>query len=275
MHSNYNNSQQAGIGQAERQIIDRMMRRGKLTIHSNDLEKEYAYTRQSANLMLSRLYRKGWLQRLRAGIYRVVPLGSDTANPIPEDPWAIAMELFGPSYISGWTAAEHWDLTEQIFNSTVIFTAQKQRHKDQIIAGLNYKTKFIRENNIFGVKKLWANNVAILIADIHRTIIDIVDEPELGGGGRHMIDIVKAYQQQKEADPEILWQYAEQLGHGAVFKRLGFIAQTFFHMPDLFLEKIKTKIKRGIINLDPQGPNSGPIITKWGLRLNIPLGDLT
>ena len=274
MHLNYNNLQQAGIGQTERQIIDMIMHQGKLTIQSADLEKEGIYTRQSANLMLSRLYRKGWLQRLKAGVYKVVPLGSDTANPIPEDPWAIAMELFSNSYISGWTAAEHWDLTEQIFNSTVVFTEQKQRHKDQIIAGLNYRIKSVNKNRIFGVKKIWANNIPILIADLHRTIIDILDEPELGGGGRHTLDIVKAYWHKQEADPELLLQYAEKLEHGAVFKRFGFIAEVLFHMPDLFLEKIKTKIKTGIINLDPQGPDSGPILTKWGLRLNIPLGDL-
>lgn len=264
----------AGISQAERQIIDTMSRLGKLVIRPIDLEKELDYSRTNANLTLSRLYKKGWLQRLQSGIYRIIPLGSDNTNVIPEDAWAIAMELFSPSYISGWTAAEHWELTEQIFNTTVVFTGQKQRKKDLTIAGLLYRTKFIAPKNIFGTTKIWSSNKPILIADIHRTIIDILDDPAIGGGGRHTLDILKAYLQKKEANPEILWLYAEKLDHGAVFKRLGFVAEKIMRTPSALLEKLHSKIKTGIINFDPHGARLGPINTKWGLRINIPLGDI-
>lgn len=273
MHPQYNDNPD-GLSHAERQLINAMTRLGKLAIRAIDLEQELGYSRKSANLALSRLYRKGWLQRLKAGVYSIIPLGSDS-NPLPEDAWAIAMELFSPCYISGWTAAEHWELTEQIFNSTVVFTGLKQRKKDVVIAGLNYRTKFINPKDIFGTKKSWSSNKPVLIADIHRTIIDVLDDPEIGGGGRHTLDIVKAYFQNKEANPEILLQYAEQLDHGAVFKRLGFVAQEFLHLSDSWLQKLHLKIKTGIIKFDPNGPNVGPIITKWGIRVNIPVGDLS
>ncbi|EKD55211.1 MAG: hypothetical protein ACD_60C00024G0011 [uncultured bacterium] len=102
-----------------------------------------------------------------------------------------------------------------------------------------------------------------------------MDDPEIGGGGRHTIDIVREYFQHKEANPEMLCQYAEKLGHGAVFKRLGFIVENLKQFPLSLLEKLHTNIKTGIINLDPHGSSTGPIITKWGIRVNIPLGDLT
>ncbi len=273
MHLKYTQNL-AGIGAVERQVIDTMSRLGKLVIRPADLEQELNYDRVSANLMLSRLCKKGWLQRLRSGIYRIIPPGSDSSNPMPEDAWAIAMELYPPCYISGWTAAEHWDLTEQIFNSTVIFSGQKQRKKDQTIAGLVYRIKFISSENIFGLSKIWSSNKPIRIADIHRTIIDVLDDPEMGGGGRHTVDILKAYWQKKEADPEILWQYAQKLNHGAVFKRLGFMAENMMQLPPTFLEKIHSKIKTGIINFDPNGVSSGSINTKWGIRINIPSGDI-
>ena len=274
MHSKYNTSQ-AGLGQLERHLIDQMVRSGRLTIQAANLEKELGYTRTHSNLILSRLCNKGWLQRLRAGIYRIVPLGSESANPLPEDAWAIAMELFSPCYISGWTAAEHWDLTEQIFNSTVIFTSQKQRKADQVIAGLLYRTKHITSEDIFGTTQIWSSNKPVLIADIHRTIIDIMDNPEIGGGGRHVVDIFRAYCENKDANIETLWQYAEKLGHGAVFKRLGFLAEKILHLSPSLLNKLHSKIRTGIINFDPHGPRSGPIVTYWGVRLNIPLGDIS
>ncbi len=265
---------QAGIGSLERHVLDVMSRLGKPVIRATDLENQLDFSRATSNLMLSRLCKKGWIQRLRSGAYRIIPLGSESTNPTPEDAWAIAVELFSPCYISGWTAAEHWELTEQIFNSTIIFTTQKQRKREILIASLKYETKTIPLSDIFGTKKIWSSNTQVQIADIHRTIIDILDDPKIGGGGRHSVDIVKEYFKQKEANSEILCQYAEKLGHGAVFKRLGFLAEKFGRFPTSLLENLHTNIKAGIIKLDPHGPISGPIITKWGIRVNIPLGDI-
>ena len=273
MNSKYT-EKAAGIGQVERHVLDTMRRLGKAVIRATDLERELGYSRAISNLALSRLAKKGWLQRLKSGIYRIIPLGSESATPMPDDAWSIAMELFSPCYISGWTAAEHWELTEQIFNTTVIFTSQKQRKKDIVIAGLNYRTKSITTKDIFGTKKIWSSNTPIFIADLHRTIIDILDDPEIGGGGRHTLDIVKAYMKHKDVSPETLLQYAEKLEHGAVFKRLGFIAEKIMHLPSTFLDKIHSKINTGVINFDPHGSSLGPMSTKWGIRINIPLGDI-
>ncbi len=268
------NDNQAGLGQAERHVLDILSQLGKPVIHTDDLERALGFSRPIANLMLSRLCKKGWLQRLLPGSYRIVPLGSQSANPVPEDAWAIAADLFAPCYISGWTAAEHWELTEQIFNSTVVFTAKKQRQKELLVAGLKYRIKKIALDDIFGIKKIWSNNTQIQIADIHRTIIDALDDPESAGGGRHTLDIVKEYFQHKEANPEVLCEYAEKLGHGAVFKRLGLLVDQLRLFPQPLLERLHSHIKTGIINLDPHGPDTGPIITKWGIRVNIPLGDI-
>lgn len=273
MNSKYIDSQ-SGIGSSERHVLEVISRLGKPVIRATDLESQLGFSRETSNLILSRLCKKGWVQRLRSGIYRIIPLGSETTDPIPEDAWVIAVELFTPCYISGWTAAEHWELTEQIFNSTIIFTTQKQRKREILIAGLKYVTKTIPLGDIFGTKKIWSSNTPVQIADIHKTIIDILDDPKIGGGGRHTVDIVKEYFKHKEANPEILYQYAEKLGHAAVFKRLGFLAEKLDQFPTSLLERLHTKIKTGIIKLDPNGPISGPINTKWGIRVNIPLGDI-
>jgi predicted transcriptional regulator of viral defense system len=263
-----------GISQSERSIIDTMTRLGKLIVRAENLEDTFGFKRSNSNLLLSRLAKKGWLQRLGPGIYRILQLGSDSSNPIPDDPLFIAMELFSPCYASGWTSAEHWDLTEQIFNSIVIYTKQKQRKRYHKIAGINFITKVISPSSFFGTTKIWSNNSAIQIADIHKTIIDIMDDPEIGGGGRHAIDIFKSYYEKKEADTEVLWKYAQTLNHGAVFKRIGFLIEKFLPDQTEWIQKFHSKIKSGVINFDVKGPEIGPVITKWGIRLNIPSGDV-
>ena len=264
----------AGLSQLERLFLDTMLGKGKEIINSEDLMIEMSFSKQRSNLMLSILSRKGWLQRLKAGIYRIVPMGSASGNSITENSWPVAMELFSPGYIGGWSAAEQLDLTEQIFNTTFVFTATTQRKINHIIAGVHFRTKHIQERNIFGMNKIWNNNKPILISDIHRTLIDILDDPSVGGGGRAMIDIAKAYSQKKDAKPESLWSYSEKLNHGSVFKRLGFIGEKILKMPINMLESIHAKCKTGIILLDPQGPKTGKLYNRWGIRVNIPEDDL-
>lgn len=273
MHNEYNNELR-GISQIERLVINALIRVGRPIIRAENLETTFGYKRPQANLLLSRLKKKGWLQRLAPGIYKIVPLGSDSSNPVPDDPLPIAVELFSPCYISGWTAAEHWDLTEQIFNSTCVFTQQKQRQTEHKIAGVIFKTKSISSKRFFGLKKIWSNNIQIQIADIHKTIIDIMDDPDIGGGGIQAIEIFKAYIQSKDANIETLHNYAELLNHGAVYKRLGFLIEQNSKDKGLWVDKLHSKIKKGIINFDPNGPKKGPITTKWGIRLNVPLEDI-
>lgn len=264
----------AGISTRERSIIDDAVIMGKLIITAEEVIEALKMSKQQSNLFLSRLAKKGWLQRLKSGVYRILPLGSDSANPIPENAWSIAMEIFSPGYIGGLTAAEYWDLTEQIFNTTVFFTAKPQRQAHHNIAGLRFKTKFSDGIPLFGTSRIWPGNKLVLVSDIHRTLIDVMDDPSMGGGGRAMIDIARSYAGKKEASIEILLDYAVKLGHGAVFKRLGIIAEKILHANEDQLAKIKLYCRSGIISLDPKVPAIGNIIARWGIRLNIPLHDI-
>src|ERR1700690_4166852 len=81
-----------------------------------------------AAVRLGRLVRAGWLARARRGLYFVLPLeASAEAPPVAEDAWLLANELFAPCYVGGWTAAEHWGLTEQLFRTTFVVTAAPRR----------------------------------------------------------------------------------------------------------------------------------------------------
>ena len=105
--------------------------------------------------------------RERSGLYLPVPIEATASDISAEDPWTLAMDLFAPCYISGWSAAEHWDLTEQIFNTTVVYTTHTQRKKTQKISGLSFRIHRIKESELFGTKRIWRNNVPVLIADLH------------------------------------------------------------------------------------------------------------
>lgn len=63
------------------------------------------------------------------------------------------------------------------------------------------------------------------MSDPHRTVIDMLDDPASGGGIRHIADCLQSCLRRPDASPETLVAYAAQIGNGAVFKRLGFLAE--------------------------------------------------
>jgi len=244
----------------------------RTTISADDVQAARRCSRSTAHQILSRLERKGWLHRLRRGVYAVVPLGSLEREPAIENGWLVAMAVFRPSFISGWTAAEHWDLTEQVFNTIAVVTTAKQRRTTQAIGGVRFRTRTVADSLFFGARSVWLGSAPVQVADPSRTLIDIADLPKLGGGGRHMVDVVRAYWRSEHHNPDLLLDYAKRYGRGAVFKRLGFLAETLeAPVAGDWLEKCRAHISQGITSLDPDAPPTGSIISKWNLRVNLPL----
>lgn len=264
-------AQLAGLSTQERAFIDYFVASEKVTVGLADVLEMQPLSQPHANKVLSRLASKGWLVRVGRGLYSVVRLGTPEASV--EDPLVLAMSLFSPCYISGWTAAEHWDLTEQIFNSIAVVTTRPQRARERTVAGVRFVCRVADESKMFGAARVWSGSHRVDIADPHRLIIDILAAPELGGGGRHTLDVVRAYFNSKHCDPDKLIGYAERYGKGVVFKRLGFCAEQLGKVPPEWLERCREQVSAGVSLLDPGGPKRGRIVSRWGLRLNMPLGD--
>ena len=229
-------------------------------------------TRAHANQILARLARKGWLLRINRGAYTVVPLGALTPAASIKDAHALAMALFAPCYIAGWSAAEHWELTEQIFNAVAVVTARPQRHHTRKVAGISFVCRVVEASAIFGTERVWSGTTQIEIADPHRLVIDILNAPELGGGARHTLDIVRNYWRSKHASPERLIEYAKRFGKGVVFQttrlhrgetrqRIGRLDRTVPGRDDEGCERPRPEMV----------PSAERSVSKWRLRINVPV----
>jgi len=271
MHEITNDASLRGLGASERKIITALAALEQPTVTVDDVLNLFDLSRQKANLILSRLSNKGWLRRLRRGVYVLVPLSSTSSQPVIENPLTVAMKLFKPCYISGWTAAEYWDLTEQIHNVVVVYSSTPQRKAMQEIGGVKYRVRRVPEETIFGTVRVWYGNVPVQMASPERMIIDILDSPEMGGGCRQTLDTVCAYWGRTSKDPDQLISYAEKLGRGSIFKRLGFTAE-HFNAPDPgWIARCVNGLTKGIALLDPSGRRRGPIASRWRLQINVPL----
>ncbi len=264
--------QLSGLSTQERELIRHFHATEQTTVGVGDVLTIHPYSRAAANTILSRLARKGWLYRIKRGVYVVVPVASPTPNPPIEDAMSLAMVLFQPAFISGWSAAEHWDLTEQIFNTIAVITTAPQRKAAQKIGGIKFQVKTLAQKRFFGFKPVWFRSKQVQIADPSRMVIDILDTPAFGGGGRHTMDIIRNYWGSEFCNPSLLLEYAEKFGQGSIFKRLGFLAEEMKAPVSVdWMDFCRMHISKGITDLDPGSPSKGHIVTRWNLRINMPL----
>ena len=234
-------------------------------VRIDDAEAALKITRTEAAKLLSRWVRQGWLRRVGRGAYAPVAIDTLGSTHVLDDPWILVPALFAPAYIGGRSAAEHWDLTEQIFRDIVVLTAQPVREKTQQRHGAIFSIKHIAKEKIFGTKTIWRGKSKILISDIHRTIIDMLDDPALGGGIQHIADCLTVYLGHEERDEQKLIAYGERLGNGAVFKRLGFLAERD-PAGAAVAEQCRKLLTAGHARLDP-ALKTPRIVTRWKLRV--------
>lgn len=226
----------------------------------------------AARRLLGYLSRRGWLTRVRRGLYLAVPLEARQAGEWTEDPWIVAVKAFDPCYVGGWSAAEHWSLTEQVFRDVVVVTARTMRRRHHVLQGMPFVVTHRAEERFFGLRNVWRRDVRVPVSDPARTIVDVLDDPSIGGGIRHVASMIGEYLDSEQRDDERLVDYASRLGNRSVFKRLGWIAEAL-GLDASLIEACAERRSSGLTKLDPTVDASGRIVRRWGLRVNVELAE--
>jgi predicted transcriptional regulator of viral defense system len=258
----------AGLGKKERQRLAQLLKAGLPTITSQNASRTLAIDQHSATQLLARWCKKGWLSRVKHGVYIPISIQSETPDVMVDEPWVLAKALFAPGYIGGWSAAEHWDLTEQIFHSTMVFSTKKVHGREQRLKGATFTIKTIKPEKIFGVKSVWLQSQKVEVSDPTRTIVDAFNDPAVVGGVRMAMDILDRYLKSEHKDLSLLFEYSMRAKNTAIFKRLGFVFSEKYSEHTEIIIKMKKKIKSGYSQLDPSSPGK-KLVTAWNLWIPI------
>ncbi len=226
--------------------------------------------RVHAAKLLAGWHKQGVLRRVARGLYVPVQPTALGKVQVLEDPWILIPELYSPAYVGGWSALEHWELTEQLFRSVCVLTSKRTHYGKVEHQGVSFFIKHMPEHLIFGTKTIWRDQVKVSISDPYKTILDIIDDPYLGAGLQHSIDCLKAFKQlyTNQSDLDKLLLYAKQVGNGALFKKLGFLAETLGFQQS-FIDECMQNLTTGYAQLDKNTKNKS-LVTKW--RLWVPKG---
>ncbi|MBI4311652.1 MAG: hypothetical protein HY681_07705 [Chloroflexi bacterium] len=260
-----------GISAKNRKLLTALHRGTSGPFAAKDAAALLAFDIERAQRLLAYLARMGWLARIRRGLYATVPLDVIQPASWQEDPWIVAAKVFAPFYLGGWTACEHWGLTEQIFRETVVFTSRPTRDRHVEIQGFPFRVKGIAQDKLFGTEPVWRGQTKVLVSDPSRTIVDMLDDPSIGGGIRHVADVLETYLSDDRRNDTLLVEYIRRLGNRAVFKRLGYLLETLGVDNASLLNACREGMSSGMSLLDPSASRSGPYLRRWNLRLNVAL----
>jgi predicted transcriptional regulator of viral defense system len=260
-------SERLGIGKVYRERMTELLRGTQQTISVGEAAKILRVSREEASKILARFLINGWVSRVKRGVYIPVPLESETSDIPLEDPWSIAEKLYHPCYIGGWSAAEYWGFTEQLFRTTVVLTIQRPKNRKPTLNGTNFLLHTISPEAMFGLKTLWHGQIKVLISDPTRTILDFLIDPKMGGGIRTTTDMLSEYLNSTHKNLPLLIQYATRLNSNAVFKRLGFLLEQIVPEESGIIDACKKQVTISKVKLDPQ-LETDRFITRW--RLWIP-----
>jgi len=261
-----------GIPKGEANLIRAIEKRG-LSIFTFDQAMELTpIGRDSVKKLIYNLTKKRRIQRIERGKYLFIPVSVRGRRAYSEKGTIIAANLIDPYYLSYWTALNFYGWTEQ--PSQTIFIATTKQKAPLNVKGMTFKFIRLRPNRFFGYRRLRDGPYKIAVADKEKTIVDCLDQP------RYCREIVEAakgiWNGRNEIDFYKILTYAERMKNGAVVKRLGYIMQTLEILTPDFRQKLLSRVKRGIVNLDPDGSKArGRIIPEWQLRANIDPKNLT
>jgi predicted transcriptional regulator of viral defense system len=258
----------AGISAANRSFLATLHRALPGPFTPDDAALATGVERTRTGRLLRQLAERGWLARLQRGLYTTVPLEAEHPETWSADPWATAAAALAPGYVAGWTALHHWDLTDQLFSTTVFLTARPVPRRNRTIGSARYELRHRPVSALFGTRRVWRDGAPVEVSDRERTLVDCLDDPSLGGGLRHTVEALTAYANGETVRWERVLEYGSRLGNRTVFKRLGYLAEALGFADAELVEACRSRVSAGIGRLDPALPDTGPAIIRWGLRLN-------
>jgi predicted transcriptional regulator of viral defense system len=222
---------------------------------------------------LARYQRRGWLRRVRRGLYLVLPLEADPRGAITvEDPWLLAKELFAPCYIGGWSAAEHWGITEQIFRSVFVVSSANVRSRTAHVMGVEFRVARTTAQHVGRADSVWRGREKVLVSSRELTLADALVNPAWIGGARHLADVLVAYRESGQWQPKKFLERIGEQGSGAAFKRLGWLAAQLFPEEQELIAACMAHRSAGLVAVDPAVKVRGHINKRWGLRVNVEIG---
>jgi predicted transcriptional regulator of viral defense system len=244
--------------------------RGEKTLTLEELRKSLKASTGYARFIAHRLVKKGWLERLRPGLYRLIPADRGPEGVGDSNPLVAAELKIGPHFYTYGTACTHHGLTEQVFSD--VYVAYRGRPKILNVRSKRYILTHLAEGRFFGFEEVKVLGATAAMATPERAMLDALDRPRYAGGIGEVSGIVRKAARRMSWDR--LLDYLKRWDESAVVQRLG-------HLLDLHGVVVPGRVKKALRALVSPGAKTylgsrskwgirGQLNTNWNVIVNVP-----
>lgn len=229
---------------------------------------EFSGSRTKTHALVSRLEAAGRVRRVRRGAYTLVDPAGNTRTTALD---LVAALTPKPYLVTAGAALQFHELTDQHFRLIVVLTNTQLR-------GWTYRgqqMKYVRTDRRLAGASARSRRTPAAIARPEIAIADSLDHPSWGVTLAQVSEAIDRMRDRDRGFPDLLaTEVAEHYGH-ALARRLGVLitalagqnaARAF--LPLRGASKTATKLLAG-------GPDTGPLDTTWGVRINVDLNIVT
>ncbi|MFQ5744187.1 MAG: type IV toxin-antitoxin system AbiEi family antitoxin domain-containing protein [Acidobacteriota bacterium] len=257
------------LSQNEAKVVLDLEWRNQKTVTLAELREALGGSESYARLFAHRLVKKGWLERLRPGLFQLVPADRGREGVADTNPLAAGAVLVSPYFYSFGTACTHHGLSEQVFSE--VYLASQERRRHEIIRDKRYVFVHVPEPRFFGFEEITVLGHAVQMATRERAVLDAIDRPRYAGGIGEVSGIVA------RAVTKITWdallELARKWGSSALLQRLGYFLD--LHQADVpgdvrstLLELVRPKSKIQLASRRKWG-TTGKLVRPWNVVENV------
>jgi len=129
-------------------MLDKLARKKVFTVE--EAVKISGIDKNVLKVLLSRLEKKGWIERIERGKYMVIPLGARRGEYTLNE-FVIGSLLVDPSTIAYWSALNYHGLTEQIPTTVFVQTTSRKKRRELEVFEVRYRIVRIKEEKFLAI----------------------------------------------------------------------------------------------------------------------------
>lgn len=243
----------------------------------DEIKKYYCISGKSSTLknLLGYHLRCGHLIHIRRGLYYTVPKGVDSEN-CPVDPYLVTSKLAQDSVLAYHTALAYLGGLYTVRNDFVFLTQTKVKtpftFREVVFHASSVPSNLVSAKSFgFGVQSSDHLGHKILVTNLERTLVDVLDRPSLTGSWE---EIWRSLEGVEYFNLDQVLQYALLLGNATTIAKLGFFLemhQERLMVQDCHLEELHSHCPSKPHYLERSQKQHQKLIKKWNLIVPIEL----
>ncbi|MHA1144923.1 MAG: type IV toxin-antitoxin system AbiEi family antitoxin domain-containing protein [Candidatus Helarchaeota archaeon] len=224
------------LSKSEQEIFNPLFKSNEWIITNEQIKNIFYHKKgTTVNKILSRLIEKGYLYKIKRGVYLVQK--DPSKSPFMDDPFELGLFLYN-GYLALGTALRIYDLSD--YESFTIYIVTPNISRSKIIGQYTFRAVAFgkKATGITHYKKYY-------VSTIEKTFFDCFVKPQYAGG---YSEITKALFQQNVLNWSEFLEYVKELSTDSMCQKIGYILDLMkkevdFSMPETILQYLKKRVR--------------------------------